>query len=177
MTDRTDRIRVHIAGREYQIVGGKFQEMLSAVKQINGRRFVSDLKVWELPGKVEDIQNQLDINGFYLEGGMLLAETVPAPTNNRPAEQPANKPASDRIRVKVEGQTCAIIGGSFQEMLEAVKAVPGRRFDGDSKVWELPGDSAIIQQLIEAAGFQIEGADRPPAKPGKKLEPADFGPK
>jgi hypothetical protein len=64
-------------------------------------------------------------------------------------------------------------------MLEAVKGVPGRRFDPDSKIWELPGEVSIIQQLIEAAGFQLEGIDTkaPPKPPAKKLEPADFGPK
>ena len=53
MTQRKDRIRVHIDGKEFGIVGGTFQEMLAAVKQINGRRFVSELKVWQLPGPGE----------------------------------------------------------------------------------------------------------------------------
>ena len=177
MSERTDRIRVHIEGKEYQIVGGKFQEMLVAVKQINGRRFVSELKVWQLPGKAEEIQNQLEISGYYLEGGMLPAETAPA----APKEQAAANSGSDRIRVRAGGHAATVVGGSFQEMLEAVKGVPGRRFDGDSKIWELPGEVSIIKQLIEAAGFQLEGIDidnLPPLKPpAKKLEPADFGPK
>lgn len=173
MNEKTDRIRVHIEGREFQVVGGRFQEMLAAVKQINGRRFVGELKVWQLPGKAEDIQNQLDVSGYTLEGGTAPAETLSAPT---PAQQPAAA-GSDRIRVRIEGHALAIIGGSFQEMLGAVKGLPGRRFDADSKLWEIPGDLGIIKQLVEAAGFQIEGADQLPAKPAKKLELADFGPK
>ena len=69
MTQRKDRIRVHVGGKEFSVVGGSFQEMLAVVKQVNGRRFVSELKVWQLPGTVEDVQRQLDISGYQLEGG------------------------------------------------------------------------------------------------------------
>ena len=64
-----DRIRVHIEGKEFSVVGGNFQDMLTAVKQISGRRFVGELKVWQLPGTVDDVQSQLEISGYYLEGG------------------------------------------------------------------------------------------------------------
>ena len=74
MTQRKDRIRVHIDGKEFGIVGGTFQELLAAVKQINGRRFVSELKVWQLPGPVEDIQRKLDFGGYYLEGGVPVSD-------------------------------------------------------------------------------------------------------
>ena len=73
-----DRIRVHIEGKEFSVVGGSFQNMLAAVKQINGRRFVGALKVWQLPGKAEDIKNQLAISGFQLEGGTPVADETPA---------------------------------------------------------------------------------------------------
>ena len=76
MSEYNDRIRVHIEGREYSIVGGKFQDMLAAVKQIDGRRFVGELKVWQLPGSAENIQSRLELSGFWLEGG--TPETQPA---------------------------------------------------------------------------------------------------
>jgi hypothetical protein len=53
VADRKDRIRVQIDGQEYNVVGGAFQDMLATVKQINGRRFVSEIKVWQLPGPAE----------------------------------------------------------------------------------------------------------------------------
>ncbi|MCB0190925.1 MAG: hypothetical protein KDJ65_03175 [Anaerolineae bacterium] len=151
-----DRIRVHIEGKEFSVVGGSFQNMLAAVKQINGRRFVGALKVWQLPGKAEDIKNQLAISGFQLEGGTPVADETPAQPS---AAAPASF-GNDRIRVTVQGHQLAVVGGGFREMLDAVKNLPGRRFDSDSKMWEIPGDAGIIKNLIETAGFQLEGADK-----------------
>jgi hypothetical protein len=50
-----------------------------------------------------------------------------------------------------------ISGGSFQEMLAAVKNIPGRRFNPDEKVWELPDDVTLesVQQTVKAAGFVV----------------------
>lgn len=167
MSERKDRIRVHIEGREFSVVGGEFQEMLAAVKQINGRRFVSELKVWQLPGRAAEIKNQLDILGYRLEGGtevdngQLTLPPVETLTVSRPAAKPAREQAAaDRIRLSIQGQSWAVVGGGFQEMLAIVKNLPGRRFDGNAKVWDIPGDPAIIKQLIEAAGFQLEGGER-----------------
>lgn len=154
MADFKDRIRVHIEGKEFSVVGGSFQSMLAAVKQINGRRFVSELKVWQLPGKAEAVKNQLAVSGFQLEGGQSVSETAPVPS---PAAAPTG---NDRIRVLVQGQPLAVVGGGFREMLDVVKNLPGRRFNSDSKLWEIPGDVGIIKNLIETAGFQLEGADR-----------------
>ncbi len=154
MVDRRDRIKVHIEGKEYSVVGGSFQDMLAAVKQINGRRFMSASKAWQLPGSYVDIQNQIEINGYQLEGGSPIADDVP------PAQQATTRPGGDRIRVTVQGHQLAVVGGTFQDMLAAVKNLPGRRFDGDSKMWEIPGDVAIIKQLVETAGYQLEGAEK-----------------
>jgi hypothetical protein len=167
VTQRKDRIRVHIDGKEFGIVGGTFQEMLAAVKQINGRRFVSELKVWQLPGPVEDIQRQLDIGGYYLEGGI----TVSAPPAS--TQSPPTPAGGDRIRVLIGGHRLAIIGGNFHEMLAAVKELPGRRFDAEAKVWEIPGDLGVIKGMIEAAGFQLEGAADIPLTPVAPMETPD----
>ena len=80
MTQRKDRIRIQVAGQAFSVVGGSFQDMLAAIKQINGRRFVSELKVWQLPGTVEDVQTHLEINGYALEGGAPVDSTPTAPT-------------------------------------------------------------------------------------------------
>ena len=157
MADFKDRIRVHIEGKEFSVVGGSFQAMLAAVKQINGRRFVSALKVWQLPGKAEEIKNQLAISGFQLEGGQAVSEAAPA------SSSAAAPTGNDRIRVMVNGQALAVVGGGFREMLDVVKTLPGRRFNGDSKLWEIPGDVGIIKNLIETAGFQLEGAGSIPS--------------
>ncbi len=169
MSGHKDRIRVHIEGKEFSVVGGEFREMLAAVKQINGRRFVSELKVWQLPGTVEEVQRQLDISGYQLEGGSPV--TTDDALGSRP---PVTGPTGDRIQIVVAGQRLAVVGGSFQEMLATVKKLPGRRFDGETKTWEIPSELALIKGMIEAAGFQLEGAENIPLGPVPPMEPPDF---
>lgn len=169
MAERRDRIRVHIEGKEYSVVGGQFKDMLAAVKQINGRRFIGNLKVWQLPGSAEDVQNQLDISGYQLEGGTPVADQVAEAAQRAPAQ-----PGGDRIRVLVGGHQLAVVGGSFQEMLAAVKSLPGRRFDGERKIWEIPGELGIINGLIQAAGFELEGAENIPTGPVPPAESLGF---
>lgn len=170
MAEYNDRIRVHIENREYNVVGGKFQDMLAAVKQINGRRFVGELKVWQLPGSAENIQSELEISGYWLEGGTPVAQT-----ESKVSASPS-RADGDRIRVIIQGHSLAVVGGTFQDMLAAVKTLPGRRFDGDKKVWEIPGELAIIKHLIEDAGFELEGADKIPLGPVSSMESPDFDP-
>lgn len=175
MNDRKDRIRVHIEGKEFNVVGGGFQEMLAAVKQVAGRRFMSDLKVWQLPGTAEEIANQLSISNFELEGGAPVAAPAnqPAAGAAKPQAAPPS-PGGDRIRVKVGDHRLAVVGGQFREMLELVKGLPGRRFDGDAKIWEIPGDVGVIKGLVESAGFQLEGAEKIAISAPTKMEPPRF---
>ena len=168
MNERRDRIRVHIESKEYSVVGGGFQDMLAAVKQIVGRRFVGELKVWQLPGTAEDIKNQLEISGYALEGGTPAAGAPPGP-------QPlASGSGGDRIRILVGEHRLAVVGGEFREMLEAVKNLPGRRFNGEAKIWEIPGDVGVIKGMVEAAGFQLDGADNLDISPTSPMEPPRF---
>jgi hypothetical protein len=164
MTQRKDRIQVQIAGKEFSVVGGSFQEMLAAVKQINGRRFVSELKAWQLPGTVDEIQRQLDIGGYRLEGGIPVSDTP------QPRSPASPRPGGDRIRIVVSSHRLAVVGGNFQEMLAVVKGLPGRRFDGEAKVWEIPGDVGVIKGMVEAAGFELEGAEQLPVTPVPSME-------
>jgi hypothetical protein len=168
MDQRKDRIRIQVEGKEFSVVGGSFQDMLAAVKQINGRRFVGELKVWQLPGTIEDIQRQLEISGYRLEGGTPLAG---APS---PGQSPAARAGGDRIRILVQGHQLAVVGGSFQDMLAAVKNLPGRRFDADAKIWEIPGEVAVVKGMIQTAGFELEGAESIPVQAAPPMEPPVF---
>jgi hypothetical protein len=170
MANYKDRIRVHIAGKEYSVVGGDFQDMLAAVKHINGRRFVGELKVWQLPGTVEDVRDQLEISGYELAGGDPVAEDAAAPAG----KAAASSQSRDRIRVRIAGQSMAVVGGSFQDMLAVVKGLPDRRFDGESKIWEISGDVGVIQGMIQAAGFQLEGSGDVSQTPVPSMEPPPF---
>ncbi len=169
MADRIDRIRVHIEGKEYAVVGGQFQAMLAVVKGLPGRRFVGELKVWQLPGTAAELQQKVESSGFQLEGG--------APVGPADAPAPAAvRPGGDRIRVAVNGQPLTVVGGEFQAMLAVVKNMPGRRFNGETKTWDIPGEVAIIKQLVESAGFQLEGAENIAAAPPPAMETPNFGP-
>lgn len=156
MSERPDRIRVHIAGKEFNVVGGSFQEMLAAVKQINGRRFIAEVKAWQLPGDAEAVQRQLAISGYQLEGGKPLASDrqMSLPQN------PAVRASGDRIRVRMQGHQLEVVGGTFQDMLAVIKQLPGRRFDRETKAWEIPGEVSIVKNLIETAGFSLNGVEK-----------------
>jgi len=169
MADYKDRIRVQIEGRAYAVVGGNFQDMLAVVKQINGRRFVSEQKVWELPGSAENIQNQLEISGFRLEGG-----TLPTQEAKPVQAAPPKSSGGDRIRVLIQGHELAVVGGSFQDMLSEVKNLPGRRYNAERKVWEIPGDGGVILGLVQAAGYQLEGVEKLQLGPAASFEPPKF---
>jgi hypothetical protein len=64
----------------------------------------------------------------------------------------------DRIRLSLEGLSLAISGGSFQEMLALIKNIPGRRFNPDERVWEIPSSMSLesLSQRISVAGFILE---------------------
>jgi hypothetical protein len=49
-----------------------------------------------------------------------------------------------------------VVGGSFSQMLAAIKEIPGRRFDGQSKQWLLPVDKESAQQHLTPKGFHLE---------------------
>jgi hypothetical protein len=67
----------------------------------------------------------------------------------------AAKAAGDRVRVRVGG---IVTGGSFQNMLAAIKNIEGRRFDSSDKVWDIPEEMGLagFTQAMNAAGFDVE---------------------
>lgn len=163
---RKDRIRVQIKGKEYNVVGGDFQTMLAAVKQIPGRRFLGDQKVWLLPGAVGEVRQFLADRGLKLSGGTPVESAGGL-------EPPAPR---DRIRLLVQGNPVAVVGGSFQDMLAVVKNFPRRRFNAETKVWEVEDDLGVVKGMVEAAGFELEGAENIPLGPVPPMEPLDIPP-
>jgi hypothetical protein len=51
-----------------------------------------------------------------------------------------------------------VSGGDFQEMLTLIKSIPGRRFNGEERVWEIPDEVNLesLGQRVAAAGFALE---------------------
>lgn len=54
-----DRLKVEIEGKEFTVAGGGFHEMLAAVKEIQGRRWDGDRKLWALPITLEEAKEAL----------------------------------------------------------------------------------------------------------------------
>ena len=46
---------------------------------------------------------------------------------------------TDRLQLIIDGDDYWLEGGDFEDMLDAVRAVRGRRYDSQAKAWELPG--------------------------------------
>jgi hypothetical protein len=192
--------------------------MLTAIKEIPGRRFDGETKQWSIPGTLTEIQAHFDKRGMRLErnesapttAGPLFDEDVaeetvdfsptgrsappPPPPDDLfppfeayddfqedeeerynempllpdeaappvPAPSASGSPSGagagrrDQIRVIVGNMALVVVGGSFQEMLAAIKEIPGRRFDSETKRWLLSEDINSIQQHIKDKGFRLE---------------------
>jgi hypothetical protein len=61
------------------------------------------------------------------------------------------------IKVQVEGELLFVVGGEFDEMLETVKEIPGRRYD--LKIWTLPYSLSKVHEFLEPYGFKVVTSD------------------
>jgi hypothetical protein len=216
------------------VVGGSFQEMLATVKNLPGRRYDAEEKMWEIPGDLGVIQGIIQAAGFELEGAANIPsgpvpsmepirftevgepppfeepdfsvdddsipfeppdwldddpalpdwwdnEPPPPPPADYPGPEsaqfdsqpapfetmssgsvsspaPADQSRGDRIRIRVGVFPLTVTGGTFQDMLAAVKNIPGRRFNGQDKVWDIPDEVGVenVKQMLSAAGFAVE---------------------
>jgi hypothetical protein len=62
---------------------------------------------------------------------------------------------ADHVRIYVEGEEYTVAGGSFREMVAAIKGIEGRRFDGPSKMWILPVSLEVVREMLEAKGYEV----------------------
>ena len=95
---RRDQIRIRTNEGEGLVVGGNFRDMLQAIKEIEGRRFVSESKLWDIPGSIAAVRAQVEARGYALElpgdapvGGAPVSEAQAA--RQAPASWP--QPAPD----------------------------------------------------------------------------------
>jgi hypothetical protein len=63
-----DSIKVEIEGRVYSVVGASFSEMLASIKDIDGRKFDGQRKVWTLPCSLEVARETLEDEGYEVHG-------------------------------------------------------------------------------------------------------------
>jgi len=145
--ERRDSIKIRVEQKDYDVVGGSFQELLAVVRNLPERRYVGEEKLWAIPGSLALVQGQLENSGFTLEGGTPVSED----------KKPQTASFNDRIKLEVAGYPVAVVGDSFQNMLTAIKAIPGRRFDGESKQWNLPLNLVEAKAYFEKKGLRLEG--------------------
>ena len=168
MAERRDSIKIRVEQKDYQVVGGSFQELLAVVRNLPDRRYLGAEKVWEIPGSLELVQGQIENSGYRLEGGAPVIE------NKTPPQAAA---FNDRIKLEIAGYPVIVTGDSFQNMLASIKAVPGRRFDGESKQWHLPLNLSEAIAYFEKKGLQLEGLPQDAAgAPAKQTPAPNFSP-
>ena len=139
-----DRIKIRVENTEYYVVGGTFQELLKAVKALPKRRYVAEQKLWLIANSLDLVQGQLENGGLRLEGGTPVSDNDNLPRS------------TDKVKVRVAGFTTQVSGGSFEEILTAIKSIPQRRFDSESKTWEIPGTFSEIQAYFANRTLIIE---------------------
>lgn len=54
----------------------------------------------------------------------------------------------DRVCIIIDGDEFWLEGGDFEDMLEAVRLVPGRRFDRQDKAWIVPGKPREVARAL-----------------------------
>ncbi len=167
-----DKIKIRVQNMEYFVTGGSFQSLLAAVKALPNRRYIGAQKLWLVEGSPEMVRGQIENSGFLLEGG--------TPVSKDAASVPIS--ANDSIKIEAAGFTATVTGAPFAELLAAIKALPERRFNGDSKRWTIGGSMPELKNYFEKKEWQLNdiiATSTPlsqPAAPTLPDFPADFSP-
>ena len=54
----------------------------------------------------------------------------------------------DTVQVQIDGEPYWIEGGDFEDMLESVRSLSGRKFDRDEKVWQLIQTESEVARAV-----------------------------
>ena len=157
-----DKIKIRVGKTEYFVTGGDFSSLLAAVKALPNRRYIGAQKLWLVEGSPEMVRGQIENSGFRLEGGTPVADDAPP------------LPATDRDSIKIATATftATITGAPFSDLLAAIKALPERRFDGESKRWTVSGSMLELKNYFEEKGMQLENIVAETAPPPQPAAPA-----
>lgn len=142
--EQRDKIKLRVENKDYDVSGGTFQELLAGVKALPGRRYLGGQKLWMVPGSLAMVRGQLENSGFILEGG--------TPVSDAASESPS---FNDQIKIQMGEHTLTVTGASFQDMLQVIKAISGRRFDSESKTWQVPETIAALKQYFTQHNLQL----------------------
>jgi hypothetical protein len=152
-----EQIRIRTTDGQYAIIGGDFQSMLAFVRDMPGRRFRSDERIWEIPTTVGEIQKSAEAAGFHVTADTEVGKPL------RP-NQRAAAPEGDRVLIRTTEGDRAITGGTFTDMIAAVKGLPQRKWLAKERLWEIGGPLADIERAITQQGFQLATMAPPAAR-------------
>lgn len=156
-----DRVRVQIEGSDYWASGPAFATIVAIVKELADARFDRAQRLWMIPGEPKQIQAELKSQGVVLQ--LISGPVISVVPPSKPPAPKIERPR-DVIAVSCGGKEYWVSGGSFQNMVNAVKDVPGRRWDAARKVWTVPEPLFEAERILQDAGFTIVPAPEQPAK-------------
>lgn len=122
------------------------RELVGAVKGLPGRRWNPSTKAWTAPPS-----RQL---AAFIERHSFAAahDVIEACTN---AEEVAEEEKAPELGITLEDGVLVVRFPYNPQTVIAIKAVPGRKWDNDRKVWTVPVEPASVAALIDFC------ADRP----------------
>lgn len=172
--ERRSSIKIRVENADYEVTGGDFQTLLAAVKALPDRKFDGESKTWIVSSSLSLVRGQLENSDLTLEGGATAEKPARSSAAvKKPAQSSAPAERIDRIKVTTAEGQWVVTGDSFQTMLAVIKEIPGRRFDGQTKQWNLPGTTAEIKDLLGKHSLRLE----PVAGGGTEAPPPPVAPK
>ena len=168
-----DRVRVQIEGSDYWASGPAFATIVAIVKELPRARFDRAQRLWIIPGEAKQIQADLKSQGVVLQ--LISGPVVSVVPPSKPPTPKIERPR-DVIAVSCNSKEYWVSGGTFQNMVNAVRNVPGRRWDAARKVWTVPEPISETERILQEAGFTIVPAPEQPAsteEPGESTATAE----
>lgn len=65
----------------------------------------------------------------------------------------------DKIALEIDGEPYWIEGGDFEDMLEIVRSLPGRKFDADEKAWRLTQTDREVARAVTPYRLMYRDSD------------------
>jgi hypothetical protein len=142
-----EKIQIRIDRKSYSVIGDEFWSMLEHIKAIPSRTFgtIGGQRVWEVPGSLEDVQQQLQPLQVLDDEGLLQAELADI----------------GRVQARL-----LELAPTIEQRIQALdREMSGYSFRSKSSVKAgLAHDSSLLAHALENAGFPVEQLTEPQIK-------------